>query len=251
MLSPPPPPPPPHTCMFSANDDVVDTLAAFVQRAKADDSVELETRIGTWKQNRFLPGVDRSTMDRLVRAMDSHSKEEDATVAALDDEWMELEDYFYTVTDRRMRTRVEYCPETMQMTPMTIEKKPLAQMLLQTHLFDIRVSLAHEIRDEEPVKIVRPKHVRIKQFRRYKASASPFVITCAMTWSGASFREAEENQATMEPTFEIECELELPRDPLYRRRPNRHIAKSLLAKNVGIMFGDNIVFTRIAHDVDA
>lgn len=221
----------------------LDELARMVAIARADDRVELETRIGVCRGLGFKSGIARDHMDQLIELMDEHALERDSTLRCLDREWVETEDYiFVDEAGRRLRTRVTYGNEGMSAT--TVHKRKLRDVTLRTRRAAIRVSASLE--DEIvasssgaslPV-AVRPSHVRIKQTRRFACTNSPFIVSCFMVWEGSSFEEAERQQASDEPTFEVECELsqhDETRRSYLMKHSDRYVARSLLCKTMDLM----------------
>ena len=192
----------------TASAEVLARLEAMIVEALADDTLELEARIGRVSGTAFAPGVTRQHMDAIVRGLDLLCEQRPDRMCAADvGQWREHEDYHFAADGRRMRTRVTYDGDAVRICADTVEKVTLRQVVLKTHVLDVRIALSRETRVERPPAVVRTSHVRIKQRRTFQAVGAPFVFDCSMVWSGETHARAERKQSEEEPTFEIECEL--------------------------------------------
>lgn len=212
--------------LASAIPLVTDLVADLRKQPEA----ELEARFGVYKDGRFIAGVSREDIDRVIDMMQSSSH------IVGDLEWTEEQDFFFQGADGEShRTRVQYRSEDMQVRPTTIKKHNMGSETFcvfddnERLSCDIRVSL----KLEEPIvrmqTCVRTTMVRIKQRRRFTTDDSIWGFDFAMLWSGHNKTEAEKSQASCDPQFEIECELIDPVKALALHDDAR-IATSLLLK---------------------
>ena len=203
-------------------------------------------RIGTWTDGRFVPGVTREHLGRLVQGLDANPA---VACEQADGAWDESEDYHYFVDDKRLRTRVSFDAEGMRMATATVRKTTLETVVLRTHALDVRVALAEERPVDAPAVAVPTQHVRIKQRKRYRAGASPFVVDCSTVWSGRTRTAAEQLQGRADGVFEVECEFAPPPDPAdwASKYPDtttgaRRLARSLVHKVAGLMMTPKVHF---------
>lgn len=175
-------------------------------------------------------------------------------VDRMDAEWEETEDYFYEVAadestsapPRRLRTRVESHSASLLRPSETVHKTRLDDLVLCSHIVDMRVSLCREeaIATTSLPPVVHPDLVRLKHVRRFRPATasggiggrSPFVVTCALAWQGKDASDAEVRQRTHDPLYEIECELDChgPTPTRMRSDPST-VAASLLQKATDLM----------------
>lgn len=231
----------------SAPDAVVDAIASMIRTCMSDPTYELEARLGKYAHSKFVPGVSREHMDALVRSLEMLRADAAATgtVTSSHDTWEEEENYYFDAGKRRVRTRVTFEEVT---TPVTIEKVVVESIVLKTHLIDVRISLSREIPVPNPPAIVNTSHMRIKQRRSFAMVGRPYVIECAMIWSGQTKVEAETSQSTSEPLFEVECEFSnAPPEQWAAKYGNdtRAMATSLLYKVADIMMSTGISFVPV------
>lgn len=228
----------------SASDEVLSRLTTALERAQKEESLELEIRIGQYRDGTFTSGVTRSHMDRIVQALNAN----DAVCPTNPNmKWEEVEDFFFTdASSRRLRTRVSFDNDRMCMSSTTIQKQLIDQFIIRTHALDARISLAAELAVDNVPHAVKPTFVRIKQVRQYNLKTSPFVIDCSAVWSGSKRSHAEKKQSEEDGVFELECEY-LPdktncdKYPTTKEGRNR-LAKSFLYKIADIMLSTKVHF---------
>lgn len=192
--------------------------------SESDGVCELEARLGRVHEHRFCAGVTRKTMDTIIEMM------QDSPFVVGDDEWVEHQDFLYTIDDTPHRTRVSYSADDMQATPTTIVKRPVQKVdILTGGEFDIRVAVKREISVPNPEMCVTTDRVRIKQHRRFKTRCGTWCFDFALVWSGRTKTEAERKQCSSDPEFEIECELLEPTRYL-ALHDDAYVATSLLLK---------------------
>lgn len=223
-------------------------VAKMAQLAMDDPSLELEVRLGKWSGRSFSPGVSREHMHSLLLLLDASPH-----VDRMDAEWEETEDYFYEDESsssapprRRLRTRVESHSASLLRATETVHKTRLEELVLCSHIVDMRVSLCREeVVDAASLPpVVQPDLVRLKHVRRFRpataspaTSRSPYVVTCALAWQGKDASDAEVRQRTVDPRYEIECELDCHGGtvPPRMRKDASTVAASLLQKATDLM----------------
>lgn len=228
-----------------ADAPVLQRLAALIQRAVDDPSLELEARLGAVsREGHFVPGVSRAHMDRLIRSLDLLCAASPDALREAHPAWTEEEDYHYAhpTTKRKLRTRVGVGADD-EVTQVTVQKTRLDAVVLRSRVMDVRVALSREAPVDHPVGLVHTSHVRIKQRRSYVAHA-PFVFECALTSSGTTRTEAETAQTSSEPCFEVECEVHAQGRGAWaqRRGGTTRAAKSLLTKVANLMLTTGVRF---------
>lgn len=206
----------------------LDGVETVVQTLRENPLAELEARFGILKQGRFVPGVDRQTIDRIIDMMQSSSH------MSGDDDWCEEQDFYFSQNGIQCRTRVEYDSTNMHVQPTTIEKKLLASFDIETQgtldaKMDIRISLKCEDKINNMDTCVNTSLVRIKQRRRFVTQCGIWAFDFAMIWSGRTKTDAELMQSKADPMFEIECEM-IDAKKMLAIHSNRRIALSLLLK---------------------
>ena len=226
-----------------ASPEVLDRIAGMMTKARTDRCYELEARLGKVRDNKFVPGVSREHMDSIICSLDILYKDSPHSVAVVNESWAEEENYYFVYGDKKMRTRVTFADD--KVTPTTIEKVLIDSVVLKTHCIDVRISLARECTVKPTPSIVSTTHMRIKQRRSFQLLESPFVIECAMVWAGVNKVETEARQSSIDPIFEIECELSHPLNASWvgRHRNNpRRMARSFLYKVSDVMLNTGITF---------
>lgn len=211
----------------------IDPVATMVAKAREDPTLELEGRLGSIDAStgRFVAGVSRAQIDRIIEMMQNSSH------VRGDDEWVEEQDFFFRVENTNCRTRVRYDSQEMSVKTNTIEK-----IVIDTHDIAIvpcddtreRVDLRVSLKQERPVfqlqSCVNTTLVRIKQRRRFTTLDGKWAFDFSMLWSGTSKTEAETRQASLDPLFEVECELIDVERAVSIQQDDARIATSLLLK---------------------
>ena len=214
--------------MLSQVADCVPHVERLVHMLRENPDWELEARFGRIDQaGRFLPGVRRDTMDRLIKMMQSssHVKGEGA--------WTEMHDFFYNLKGENVRTRVVFDSNRMTTVLATertekVESHLFSHNTPSSHPMDLRVGIKTETPVDSVPASVSPHHVRIKQSRRFWYGGWAFDFS--MTWSGSSKTEAEQRQASSDlPSFEVEVEL-VDRKEYFQTKTDQYLAASLLMK---------------------
>ena len=202
-------------------------LVAYLRESLSESDgacCELEARLGRVQDHRFCTGVTRQSMDAIIEMM------QESSFVVGDDEWVEYQDFLYTIDNTPHRTRVSYSADDMQATPATIVKRPVHKVdILTGGEFDIRVAVKREITVPDPETCVATDRVRIKQHRRFKTRCGTWCFDFSLVWSGRTKTEAERKQCSSDPEFEIECELLKPTRYL-ALHDDAYVATSLLLK---------------------
>lgn len=208
-------------------------VAAMVEKLRTDPTLELEGRLGALdcSTGRFVAGVSRVQIDRIIEMMQTSSHMHG------DDEWVEEQDFFFRVDHTNCRTRVRYDSQEMKLKTSTIEK-----IVVDTHDMAVvphddsreRVDLRISLKQERPIfqlqSCVNTSLVRIKQRRRFTTMDNKWAFDFSMLWSGTNKTEAETRQASIDPLFEVECELIDIERAVNTESDNNRIATSLLLK---------------------
>ena len=219
-------------------------MASSLVVGNPPSTVELEMRLGRFREGRFVPGVTRRVFEQLEREM------EDSPLDA-DENSMEIVDYFYPhvrgsggVGDQ-VRTRVSYDVEKMQMNKEHIVKRGGESLVLSSSSNDMeqeeagcddmvcRVAVADEVRLPTPPATVVTTHVRIKQrrcFRDMREGGVVWIYELSKTWAGTSRSAVEHLQQHTEPTYEVEVELVDSKHSYVAQHDDAYIADSLLCK---------------------
>lgn len=210
--------------------ECVPSTQSLVEIFRENRDYELEARFGKFNDDgKFIPGVDRVTMDEIIEMMQK------SNFVKCEDEWKEEMDLYYYHNDRQLRTRVNYDSNSMHVTSSTTEKKMILTPCNYMHMIDgeqgnlnVRISLKTEIDIKIPPLSVNPYLVRIKQRKRFVTDNKIWAFDFSMTWSGRSKSDAERSQMQDEAVFEIECECIDP--SVLDLKDNTYVAASLLLK---------------------
>jgi hypothetical protein len=221
-----------------------------VRRHYASCHGELELRLGTLCDSRFVPGVPRGVFEDLEQDL-----LECPTLVA-DDRWYEVIDFHYVLpSSQKARTRVAYDAESIRTTQEHVLKRSVEHVVLRIDDGEATaVKLARAIEDplESPPQACIPTCVRIKQrrcFRDVRDGACVWSYELSRTWSSNDRLAVEHLQRTSEPTYEVECEL-VDDGAAYREADGTaHIAESLLLKARLLLGADDA--SRIALAIDA
>lgn len=218
----------------------------MISQCAIDPTLELEARLGRVVQGRFCPGVTRSHMDKLVKSLVTLCASDPTSLTAVHDTWREEENYYFEHAGVRMRTRVDFVDDkSFGIHSQTIQKTVIDSLLLKTHTVDVRIALARETKVRDPPPIVDTTHVRVKQVRRFRVERSPVWIDCTMQWNGTTRTDAERQQMTSDPCFEIECELRNTDVAAWMARhggKGHKVARSFLFKVADIMMLTGVHF---------
>ena len=230
--------------------NVSERLREWFRMCRNDESLELEARLGRCANQVFVAGVDRVFMHALIVNL-----KEMENVSSAHDGWIESEDFYFNHDNTRLRTRVTF--QNGAIIPNTIKKQKLETITMVSHKWDIRFSLSREsavLEDNVPY-VCNTECVRIKQCKTYSVDSSPFTVECAMVWSGVNRTQAEEDQISKPPTFEIECEF-TPKAACDENwnscypdtcDGNTRLVASLLLKLADIMMTEDVNF-KMWHD---
>lgn len=222
---------------------IIPSVTELVSQLRKTPSLEMEARFGFFKTSKFVPGVDREEVDRLMEMMQK------STHLSCSGDWVEEQDFFYNSKNgSQCRTRVSYDDRTMNVLPTTIQKKTMGNVDIgitdakgQTVHEGIRVSLKEEKPHGEENACVETNLVRLKQKRKFKSSCSVWSYDFSMIWSGKTKTEAELSQSQNDPLFEVECEIIEPHKIL-AMQSDAKIATSLLLKMGDLVKISNFVF---------
>lgn len=226
----------------------VKDVQALVQILREHPEYELEARFGKKTSRKFIPGVDRETVDVMIGLLENCSSID------ADEEWREVQDVIFSHKGKRLRTRVEYNSDEMVLKTTTIEKLLIDQKdflnvgnMDPNEKLDIRVSLKNEAFVKDIPLSVSPDLVRIKQIRQFRYKS--FSFDFSMTWSGSTRKEAEMSQTKDEATFEIECELVNSKEYL-SLHDDMYIALSLLLKMYDFMSDESSLIPYDGRKID-
>ena len=232
------PPPSPRT---SGAADVLGALARLVRLRREGGPAqprELEIRLGRdggregGGASSFRPGVAREDFEQLERDM-----EESAELRA-EDRYTELVDYHYTARrNERVRTRVTFDAERMELGREHVRKDALATALVRSSdegcAECCRVACAREDPVAHPPEVCLPTNVRVKQRRRFLDVREGRVVwsyELSRTWSAPSRSAVEHLQHVQVPTYEVECELVDEGGAYLAAHSDEAVARSLLLK---------------------
>lgn len=210
---------------------VVDVVRRF--REKRDLS-ELELRLGVSEGTRFRAGVTRETFDQLHTEMGEELE--------ADRHWCELVDYHYTTArGEKVRTRVEFDANCMELHRTHTVKQPQRCVLLQqgddVDTCRVAWSLETPLQEPPPTACV-PTHVRVKQRKAFRDRRDGKVVwsyELSKTWAAGSRSAVEHLQHVGEPVYEVECEL-VDEDGVYLdAHDDEHVARSLVLKATALL----------------
>ena len=192
---------------------------------------ELELRLGTYVDGRFCAGVPKDVFDQLEQDL------QDAHELTAEDGWSEVVDYFYpTARGERVRTRVTFDTQRMEVGTEHVVKQGLGNVVLQGEEAEdaCRVAWATETPlSEPPPGTCVPTHVRIKQRRCFRDVRDAKVVwsyELSKTWSAGGRSAVEHLQRVSPPVYEVECELVDEGDAYLASRPDAAVAASVLLK---------------------
>lgn len=228
-----------------------------------DGTFELECRLGHLSldgKNSFTPGVSAQFHERLLTEMEEYAVQSTNGTGgwfAVQD-WEEQHDYFYELPpspeDMRpqgvlMRTTVRFLPTGIQTKHICkhnrdhVEFRYVSQEAGTAEGYDLRVSLNYEQEfkcDQIPQR-VESKFVRIKSRKSYQHRSTnsdkpTWSIDFTKSWSGTNRMEAELQQRSVPPVYEVEVEC---LDPYgYMNSPEKDktfLATSLLLKTRNLL----------------
>ena len=222
---------------------MISDVESMVQRFKKDVvSQELELRIGSIVENSFVPGVTQCSFDQLEKDMN------ECGALYADHGFKEVIDYYYMGdAGTPIRTRVEYDTQSMKLISNHIVKTSQAVLDVNdgeaSELFPqsaCRVALATEIEVESP-QMTLLTHVRIKQRKCYTSKHDGHTVwryELSKTWSASTRDAVEHMQQTMEPRYEVECELIDESREYVARHDSKYIVESLIMKVKSLMGWD-------------
>ena len=178
---------------------------------------EVEGRLGSVCEGKFIPGVDPDWFEALAKRM-KLNKEWSAW-----QDWTQSEDFYFTVDGVSVRQHRICDPKTCTIRLRTETKKTLNWSLRTLPTCDtssllysggnvVKIAHAFETPFDRPLpQIVEPTHVRIKQ-RCYFELASSSIPGSAWrfdltrVWCGKNSEEAEHKQHNEKPCCEVEIE---------------------------------------------
>ena len=215
---------------YSHISQCISSAEEMVKRYRENPTFELEARFGSVVDNKFIPGVDRLTMDSVIEMMQK------STFVTCQGEWNEEMDLYYLYNHKHLRTRVQYDVIDMNISTHTTEKNLIVPHLdyvstINENVSDslhIRLSLKSENEVTNIPNSVNPYLVRIKQRKRFITENKKWAFDFSMTWSGEDKTKAEYSQMHNDPVYEIECEC--IDSSILNDRDDVYIAASLLMK---------------------
>ena len=233
----------------NADDETIDILLSMIEQCASNSCYELEARLGHLNDNGiFVPGVTRTHMDQLIRGMDILVSRETDEMRTECDEWVEEENYYFTVNQKKMRSRVIFDAQQLKVNVETIEKTIIRSIILKSHIMDVKICLSKETSVNSAPSIINTTHVRLKQRKTFVSSVSPFIVDCCIIWVGKTKTIAEKEQMVKEPLFEIECEFNNSMIMDWKKKyvNNRSkMAKSFMYKIADIMLASGINFVKV------
>ena len=233
----------------SADEETISILLEMIEQCASNPCYELEARLGHLSDNgTFIPGVTRAHMDQLIRGMDILVAQETNEMATECDEWVEEENYYFSVNQKKMRSRVVFDAHQLKVNTTTIEKTIIKSLILKSHVMDVRICLSKENVVTSVPSIINTTHVRIKQKRTFISNTSPFIIDCGIIWAGKTKTLAEKEQMSTEPLFEIECEFNNSMIANWKQKYEKNtqkMAKSFMYKIADIMLASGINFIKV------
>lgn len=219
-------------------DDVLPAVTALFQRIETEpnkEELEIELRFGSIGENgKFVPGVKREFMDMTICRLNTNS-------ACKTTEWIEHEDYFYSIETpngkQQVRTRVSFDSFELKILKQHVAKRRLAAVTIQTGDVAFRVSLSRETPVEEsliPISVTTDL-VRIQQrksilWSRSEQKVIPWCYESSLTWSGQTKSKVEAVRWMPNScNYEFEIELDL-KSPYSKTHSPDYLARSLLMK---------------------
>ena len=222
-------------------DDVLPPVRALFEVAESDPrrgELEVELRFGTvGSSGSFVPGVSRDFLDSAIRRLQTNA-------ACHSTEWVEHEDYFFSIDvaphqKQQVRTRVTFDAAEFRMNPAHVIKKRVASVTIVAGDLAMRVALSRETPVGASVvpTSVQTDMVRIQQrksiyWSRQECKSPPWCYEMSLTWAGKTRSEAEMSKAqTNECTHEFEIELNL-KSPYVACHSSDYLARSMLLKGL-------------------
>jgi len=247
----------PYGEMYPAIASCIVPVSKLVKEWKENPDLELEVRFGKLLSSRFDSSVSKELMDRIITFMTTSS-----AVKVI--EWQQIHDYYHADKNgKKMRTRVSFDTENLAIATEHIYKRKLQDAHLRAaqppspgasraaaHLPDLRVSLSREtnVPKELLPESTRAHFTRIRQRKsillRGERAHSNWQFDFTMSWDGETRDECERLQETVEPSFDIECEIKNRR--YGTGKSDVHVATSFLLKVLDVM-DDNSAWTFDSH----
>lgn len=232
-----------HNIGRMANEDMAVDSSQQQQQQHRTGHLELEGRLGRWDEGtrRFEPGVSRYFMNRALTMLTSFDGWSQVTP------WVETQDFYYKCQDgRRVRTTVGFDETSDSLKRTHVVKTTVRKDTFLTSrscegdddMPDLRLSLAVEqpVSEQSLPVMVQPQYVRIKQRKSFYYTPAGFteamwVFDLTLSWHGDTKSEAENNQRSSVPKYEIECECLSPLAyRLHKQESKSFVAKSLILK---------------------
>lgn len=186
---------------------------------------ELEVRVGTWRDDGFVPGVSKVVFDQMEMDM---SADPALTTTGT---WTEVIDYKYVHEGQTVRTRVVADTDEVQMKIEHACKKTLQSFTVANDDGDYcRIQLSRETRVENVPERCTPVFVRIQQRKTFYAKSWRYDLS--RTYAGCSRTIAETRRASGDARYEVECEM-LPN--AFRHVPSDLAVTSVCARLAGLM----------------
>ena len=208
-------------------------------RRHAGVECELEIRLGSFDDDKFLCGVSRDVFEQFEREMLN------TPLLTAETGWTEVIDYYYTGTcGNTLRTRVEFDTATMSMQTTHIRKETRFMASVKQMYDDAcdacRVTMAVEHPVDPPTSCV-VTFVRIKQRRRFfdvRNDKKVWVYELSRTWAASTRTGVEHRQKNTEPKYEVECELVDEDGSYLKERSDAKVAESVAMKMKVLLGGE-------------
>lgn len=220
-------------------DEVVSEVRAIfemIENEPKKGELELELRFGTVNERgHFVPGISRSFMDSAISRLQTNS-------ACKASEWIEHEDYFYTVEQKgqaeQIRTRVTFDPYEFHIKRAHTAKRRIGTVTINAGEYALRVALSRETEISESLipAHVETERVRIQQrksigwSREANQKNMPWCYEFSLTWAAPSKSKVEDLRALPDKcVHEFEIELDVESD-YFKQHSSEYLARSLLLK---------------------
>jgi len=236
------------TTVWKSVQNITPKLLPIVEKARSlqiqykndpNVNIEIEARLGKYKNNQFVPGVSEEFFTSFNQYMNNQKIWKNINP------FIETHEYLYTYNNINYKSIIEFHENISYNTILQKEKimnidLPITFTGINEHAYDVRFSLSKETLIQNAQEIlppmIEPNHMRIKQRQSfqlqqfYDTNQSPiWSYDLTTVWSGKSKSEAEQNQRGLNTIYEIELEI-INLIFLLSMKNDTYITQSLLLK---------------------
>lgn len=211
-------------------------VRGIVQRFRALQDAELEVRLGTFVNGRFVADVPVHVFDELAATLQDQSQ-----LLATEPPHEGHDIFIRLPPDRRVRIRSTTDELRLNVNTSSCIKTKVCELVVRTDrpdglAFKIALSTEKPVPVEELGQFAETEFFRIRQTRRFTYGSSggeDWAYDLTLVWSGRNHQEAEAAQVARQQKRELEIEL-IGQDYI-KTHDDSHIADSVLCKGMDLV----------------